>query len=48
MKFFLKSFPYINEPTRYNLEKETPDKYFVLNKGRQMLEEDILKQASRI
>ncbi|KAA0544109.1 DNA-directed RNA polymerase subunit beta' [Bacillus sp. BGMRC 2118] len=23
------SFPYINEPTQYNLEKETPEKYFV-------------------
>jgi DNA-directed RNA polymerase subunit beta' len=23
------SFPYINEPTQYNLEKETPTKYFV-------------------
>lgn len=23
------SFPYINEPTRYNLEEETPAKYFV-------------------
>ena len=23
------SFPYINEPTRYNLEQETPKKYFV-------------------
>jgi DNA-directed RNA polymerase subunit beta' len=27
-----KSFPYINEPTQYNLEKETPVKYF-LEKG---------------
>ncbi|WHY97790.1 DNA-directed RNA polymerase subunit beta' [Peribacillus simplex] len=24
-----KSFPYINEPTRYNLETKTPEKYFV-------------------
>ncbi|KOS61213.1 DNA-directed RNA polymerase subunit beta' [Lysinibacillus agricola] len=24
-----KSFPYINEPTDFNLEQETPDKYFV-------------------
>lgn len=24
-----KSFPYINEPTAFNLEEETPDKYFV-------------------
>lgn len=24
-----KSFPYINEPTKYNLEVATPDKYFV-------------------
>ena len=24
-----KSFPYINEPTKTNLEEETPDKYFV-------------------
>ncbi|MGE8004617.1 DNA-directed RNA polymerase subunit beta' [Lysinibacillus sp. NPDC093216] len=24
-----KSFPYINEPTAFNLEQETPDKYFV-------------------
>ncbi|MFJ8100673.1 DNA-directed RNA polymerase subunit beta' [Lysinibacillus sp. NPDC096212] len=24
-----KSFPYINEPTEFNLEQETPDKYFV-------------------
>src|SRR5699024_5427911 len=24
-----KSFPYINEPTRYNLEVATPEKYFV-------------------
>ncbi|WP_077616507.1 DNA-directed RNA polymerase subunit beta' [Caenibacillus caldisaponilyticus] len=24
-----KSFPYINEPTKYNLETATPDKYFV-------------------
>ncbi|MGY3716681.1 DNA-directed RNA polymerase subunit beta' [Sutcliffiella cohnii] len=24
-----KSFPYINEPTQYNLEKETPSKYFI-------------------
>src|SRR5690625_4665344 len=24
-----KSFPYINEPTRENLEVKTPDKYFV-------------------
>ncbi|WP_110925995.1 DNA-directed RNA polymerase subunit beta' [Bacillus massiliglaciei] len=24
-----KSFPYINEPTRYNLEVKTPEKYFV-------------------
>ena len=23
------SFPYINEPTRYNLEVKTPEKYFV-------------------
>ena len=23
------SFPYINEPTDYNLEVKTPDKYFV-------------------
>ncbi|AST94036.1 MULTISPECIES: DNA-directed RNA polymerase subunit beta' [Sutcliffiella] len=23
------SFPYINEPTQYNLEKETPSKYFI-------------------
>ncbi len=23
------SFPYINEPTQYNLEKETPTKYFI-------------------
>ena len=29
MKFYLKSFPYINEPTDYQLEVETPDKYFV-------------------
>ena len=24
-----KSFPYINEPTRHNLEVETPAKYFI-------------------
>ena len=29
MKFCLKSFPYINEPTDFNLQIETPDKYFV-------------------
>ena len=29
MKFYLESFPYINEPTRDNLEEETPEKYFV-------------------
>ena len=28
-EIFPKSFPYINEPTRYNLEVETPEKYFV-------------------
>ncbi len=25
------SFPYINEPTRYNLETKTPEKYFIEN-----------------
>ncbi|WP_066301564.1 DNA-directed RNA polymerase subunit beta' [Bacillus sp. FJAT-29937] len=29
------SFPYINEPTRYNLEEETPAKYFV-EKGQEI------------
>ena len=24
-----KSFPYINEPTKENLEVETPEKYFI-------------------
>jgi DNA-directed RNA polymerase subunit beta' len=32
------SFPYINEPTSYNLEVETPDKYFI-NKGANVKEE---------
>ena len=32
------SFPYINEPTRSNLEVETPDKYF-LDKGANVKEE---------
>jgi DNA-directed RNA polymerase subunit beta' len=27
------SFPYINEPTQHNLEKETPEKYFVEKAG---------------
>ena len=30
------SFPYINEPTKYNLEEETPAKYFV-DKGTEVL-----------
>ena len=29
-----KSFPYINEPTGYNLEVKTPEKYFVENGAR--------------
>src|SRR5699024_1350454 len=32
------SFPYINEPTKSNLEKETPEKYFI-GKGTNVLEE---------
>ncbi|MDY0407293.1 DNA-directed RNA polymerase subunit beta' [Virgibacillus sp. 179-BFC.A HS] len=32
------SFPYINEPTQYNLEVKTPDKYFV-EKGTDIKEE---------
>ncbi|WP_202081232.1 DNA-directed RNA polymerase subunit beta' [Caldalkalibacillus salinus] len=27
------SFPYINEPTKYNLEVATPEKYFIYDKG---------------
>ena len=29
MKFLPESFPYINEPTDFNLQIETPDKYFI-------------------
>ncbi|MED3801545.1 DNA-directed RNA polymerase subunit beta' [Lysinibacillus xylanilyticus] len=35
-----KSFPYINEPTDFNLEQETPDKYFV----NLTIDEDTLKE----
>ena len=28
-EIFPETFPYINEPTDYNLQVETPDKYFV-------------------
>ncbi|MEY9977102.1 DNA-directed RNA polymerase subunit beta' [Lysinibacillus sp. RC79] len=35
-----KSFPYINEPTAFNLEQETPDKYFV----KLTIDEETLKE----
>ncbi|MGE7998199.1 DNA-directed RNA polymerase subunit beta' [Lysinibacillus sp. NPDC093190] len=35
-----KSFPYINEPTAFNLEEETPDKYFV----KLTIDEETLKE----
>ncbi|KOP79721.1 DNA-directed RNA polymerase subunit beta' [Lysinibacillus sp. FJAT-14745] len=35
-----KSFPYINEPTDFNLEQETPDKYFV----KLTIDEETLKE----
>src|SRR5690606_15409702 len=31
-------FPYINEPTKVNLLKGTPDKYFIFDKGANILE----------
>ena len=29
MKYLPETFPYINEPTDFNLQIETPEKYFV-------------------
>ena len=34
------SFPYINEPTAYNLEQKTPEKYFV----NLTIDEELLKE----
>lgn len=33
------SFPYINEPTKYNLEVATPEKYFIYEKGVNILKQ---------